>query len=67
MLLKYIGPDEDCPRKLSCLEFVMHAPSNYYHNKSMPYPLPDGEDDCTPNNGFIWTNMSTAAVVKQEE
>lgn len=54
-----LGPDEDFPRKLSCLEFVMHAPSNYYHNKTMPYPPPDLDDYNTrAPGGFIWTNIA---------
>lgn len=56
-----IGPDEDLARKLSCMEFLMNAPSNYYHNKDNPYPAPDtynnGADPAETNGGFIWKNM----------
>lgn len=55
-----IGPEEDLARKISCLEFVMNAPSNYYFNKNTPYPAPDiyfDSENSEPNNGFIWKNM----------
>uniref|UniRef100_A0A8W7NYC8 Uncharacterized protein n=1 Tax=Anopheles coluzzii TaxID=1518534 RepID=A0A8W7NYC8_ANOCL len=34
----HIGPDEDKMRNLSEMQFVMHAPSGYYLNRSDPYP-----------------------------
>lgn len=55
-----IGPEEDHPRLLSCMEFVMHAPSDYYHDKTTPYPPVD--NDGTAHNssgGFIWTNIES--------
>lgn len=55
-----IGPDEDHPRLLSCMEFIMHAPSDYYHNKNTPYPPVDfNEIESTRDDhtGFIWTNI----------
>ncbi|XP_063696533.1 GATA zinc finger domain-containing protein 1 [Culicoides brevitarsis] len=56
-----IGPEEDIPRKLSSMEFVMHAPSDYYMTKDTPYP------SVTRNKGisskehtnYIWTNLPT--------
>lgn len=61
-----IGPEEDFSRKLSCMEFVMHAPSNYYHNKNTPYPAIDCDDTSSKHAGFIWTNLylDEAAVPK---
>lgn len=52
-----IGPDEEHPRKLSCLEFVMHAPSNYYYDKTTPFPPPDSMDYDTKPGGYLWTNL----------
>lgn len=55
-----IGPDEELARKLSCMEFVMNAPSTYYHDRTNPYPPVDHlqEDHCLSNYcGYIWTNM----------
>lgn len=57
-----VGPEEDHPRLLSCMEFVMHAPSDYYHDKSTPYPPIDSNPYGSPSSsstagGFIWTNI----------
>lgn len=58
-----IGPEEDQPRLLSCMEFVMHAPSDYYHDKTTPYPPTDNNVLATfastkgTKGGFIWTNL----------
>lgn len=55
-----IGPDEDLARKLSCMEFVMNAPSTYYKNKNNPYPVPDNYETAENSEfsgGFIWQNM----------
>ncbi|CAH2058308.1 unnamed protein product, partial [Iphiclides podalirius] len=50
-----IGPEEDLPRKLEYMEFVMHAPSDYYKASNTPYPPTDAEiNNC---NGFIWTSL----------
>ncbi|XP_055389755.1 GATA zinc finger domain-containing protein 1 [Condylostylus longicornis] len=57
-----IGPEEDCPRKLSCLEFIMHAPSNYYHDRTTPFPPPDSMDFDSRPTGFIWTSLTEQAV-----
>lgn len=49
-----IGPEEDLPRKLEYMEFVMHAPSDYYKLKNTPYP-PTLDERGT---GFIWTSLN---------
>lgn len=48
-----IGPEEDLPRKLECMEFIMHAPSDYYKLKNTPYPKSLDETGA----GYIWTSM----------
>lgn len=56
-----IGPEEDLPRRLSSMQFVMHAPSNYYHDKTNPYPAPDAlqkDNHLSTYCGFLWTNMA---------
>jgi len=58
----YLGPEEETPRKLECMEFVCHAPSDYYKSRSSPYPtLPDRVD-----KGFIWTRIGPKIVSRQE-
>ena len=55
-----IGPEEDQPRLLSCMEFIMHAPSDYYQDKSTPYPPIDADPYHSSENsanGFIWTSI----------
>lgn len=48
-----IGPEEDVSRRLDCMEFVMHAPSDYYKAKNTPYPLVHP----SYKPGFIWTSL----------
>ncbi|KAK2589012.1 hypothetical protein KPH14_001856 [Odynerus spinipes] len=48
-----VGPEEDLPRKLECMEFVMHAPSDYYKLKNTPYPPPLLEKGV----GYVWTTL----------
>lgn len=55
MYVIFAGPEEDLPRKLEYMEFVMHAPSDYYKASNSPYPLTDSE--VNNYNGFIWTSM----------
>ncbi|XP_026499755.2 GATA zinc finger domain-containing protein 1 [Vanessa tameamea] len=50
-----IGPEEELPRKLEYMEFVMHAPSDYYKASNSPYPLTDNE--LNNYSGFIWTTL----------
>lgn len=49
----FLGPEEDLPRKLECMQFICHAPSDYYLNRSAPYPTLNEK----PERGFIWTNL----------
>lgn len=48
-----IGPEEDLPRKLEYMEFVMHAPSDYFRLKNSPYPIPY----TGAGSGYIWTSI----------
>ncbi|XP_067111930.1 GATA zinc finger domain-containing protein 1 [Osmerus mordax] len=46
-----VGPEEDLPRKMEYLEFVCHAPSEYFKSRSFPFPtIP-----IRPEKGYIWT------------
>lgn len=56
-----IGPEEDLPRKLEYMEFVMHAPSDYYKLKNSPYPpiLAEG------GNGYVWTSLRNEAHIRR--
>ncbi|KAJ1527194.1 hypothetical protein ONE63_008725 [Megalurothrips usitatus] len=56
-----IGPDEDIPRKLECMEFVMHAPSDYY-KANTPYPPTNPPES---RKSFIWTKLSVK-IPKQD-
>lgn len=48
-----LGPEEEVPRKLECMEFVSHAPSEYFKAKNSPYPtIPQKPELC-----FIWTRL----------
>ncbi|XP_023707349.1 GATA zinc finger domain-containing protein 1-like [Cryptotermes secundus] len=49
------GPEEDIPRKLECVEFVMHAPSDYFKARNTPFP-PTHVDGSESN--FIWTRLA---------
>ncbi|XP_018413088.1 PREDICTED: GATA zinc finger domain-containing protein 1 [Nanorana parkeri] len=54
-----IGPDEDLPRKMDCLDFVCHAPSEYFKSRSSPFPtLPS-----RPERGFIWTRIGPTPAI----
>ncbi|XP_028163932.1 GATA zinc finger domain-containing protein 1 [Ostrinia nubilalis] len=50
-----IGPEEELARKLDSMEFVMHAPSDYYKASNSPYPLIDSE--VNHYTGYIWTSL----------
>lgn len=58
-----IGPEEDLPRKMEYLEFVCHAPSEYFKSRSSPFPtIP-----IRPEKGYIWTHIgSTPAFTVKE-
>lgn len=49
----YVGPDDEMPRKLECLEFICHAPSDYFQAKNSPYPTIPYK----PESGYIWTRF----------
>lgn len=60
-----LGPEEDIPRKLECMEFVCHAPSEYFKAKNTPYPTKSsGPESC-----FIWTRLGpqVQALPTQEQ
>ncbi|NP_001163977.1 GATA zinc finger domain-containing protein 1 [Xenopus tropicalis] len=58
-----IGPDEDLPRKMECLEFVCHAPSEYFKSRSSPFPtIPT-----RPEKGFIWTHIGPTPAINIKE
>lgn len=40
-----IGPEEDLPRKLEYLTFVMHAPDDYFYYRKAPYPTETVQTD----------------------
>lgn len=57
-----IGPEEDLPRKLECMEFVMHAPSDYFKLKNTPYPPPLTEKGV----GYIWTTLRNEMALSKK-
>ncbi|WAR04519.1 GATD1-like protein [Mya arenaria] len=48
-----LGPEEDLPRKMEYLEFVCHAPSEYFQSKTMPYPTINSKPDLC----YIWSTL----------
>ena len=42
------------------MEFVMHAPSDYYKLKNTPYPPPLTEG----GSGYIWTTLRNEANLR---
>ena len=53
MFFFFTGPEEDLPRLLEYMEFVCHAPSEYYKSLKSPYPvIPSIEE-----TGFIWSSI----------
>ncbi|KAH8295979.1 hypothetical protein KR018_005337 [Drosophila ironensis] len=62
------GPDEELSRKLCYLEFVMHAPSNYYYDRNTPFPLPDVDEyRAQRSDGFIWTRLPVVKRYRERE
>lgn len=59
----FLGPDEEAPRKLEYMEFIMHAPSDYFYNRRTPYPTATMQ----PQRGFIWTRLESGITYKKEE
>lgn len=58
-----VGPEEDLPRKMEYLEFVCHAPSEYFKSRSSPFPV----IPIRPEKGYIWTHIgSTPALTIKE-
>jgi hypothetical protein len=55
-----LGPEEDLPRKLECMEFVCHSPSDYFRAARSPYPV----DSVSAESGFIWTRIGPQLVRK---
>ncbi|XP_041758074.1 GATA zinc finger domain-containing protein 1 isoform X2 [Coregonus clupeaformis] len=54
-----VGPEEDLPRKMEYLEFVCHAPSEYFKSRSCPYPtIP-----IRPEKGYIWTHIGPTPAI----
>lgn len=47
------GPEEDLPRRMEYIEFVCHAPSDYYKCRTGPYLTISRE----PELCYIWTTM----------
>lgn len=54
-MFSFPGPEEELPRKLDVMEFVMHAPSDYYKANNSPYQLIDNE--INNYTGYIWTSL----------
>ncbi|KAJ8273310.1 hypothetical protein GJAV_G00100120 [Gymnothorax javanicus] len=58
-----VGPEEDLPRKMEYLDFVCHAPSEYFKSRSCPFPtIPVG-----PEKGYLWMHIgpSPATTIKE--
>ncbi|XP_077993747.1 GATA zinc finger domain-containing protein 1-like [Glandiceps talaboti] len=49
-----LGPEEDLPRKMEYMEFICHAPSEYYKAKNAPYDVVPVSHD----TGYIWTSIA---------
>lgn len=58
-----LGPEEDLPRKMEYLEFVCHAPSEYFKSRSSPFPtIP-----IRPEKGYIWTHIGPTPALTVKE
>ncbi|XP_056273111.1 GATA zinc finger domain-containing protein 1 [Pseudoliparis swirei] len=58
-----VGPEEDLPRKMEYLEFVCHAPSEYFKSRSSPFPtIP-----IRPEKGYIWTHIGPTPALTVKE
>ncbi|CAO2602609.1 GATA zinc finger domain-containing protein 1 [Lemmus lemmus] len=58
-----IGPEEDLPRKMEYLEFVCHAPSEYFKSRSSPFPTVPTR----PEKGYIWTHVGPTPAIAIKE
>ena len=61
----FLGPEEDSPRPLNSMEFVCHAPSDYYQHKS-PFPLQPDPINLT-NLGYVWTRLGVVQMARKGE
>ncbi|KAK5883639.1 hypothetical protein CesoFtcFv8_019943 [Champsocephalus esox] len=58
-----VGPEEDLPRKMEYLDFVCHAPSEYFKSRSSPFPtIPN-----RPEKGYVWTHIGPSAALTAKE
>ncbi|XP_030265796.1 GATA zinc finger domain-containing protein 1 isoform X1 [Sparus aurata] len=58
-----VGPEEDLPRKMEYLEFVCHAPSEYFKSRSSPFPtIP-----IRPEKGYIWSHIGPTPALTVKE
>uniref|UniRef100_A0A3Q3JT10 GATA zinc finger domain-containing protein 1 n=1 Tax=Monopterus albus TaxID=43700 RepID=A0A3Q3JT10_MONAL len=58
-----VGPEEDLPRKMEYLEFVCHAPSEYFKSRSSPFPtIP-----IRTEKGYIWTHIGPTPALTVKE
>ncbi|XP_045207828.2 GATA zinc finger domain-containing protein 1-like [Mercenaria mercenaria] len=48
-----LGPEEDLPRKMVYMEFVCHAPSDYFRSSKTPYPTINN----SPELCYIWSSL----------
>ena len=58
-----IGPEEELPRKLDYLTFVMHAPDDYFYYKTAPYPT----NPVTADHEVVMTRMGPRVRLKTTE
>ncbi|XP_064410358.1 GATA zinc finger domain-containing protein 1 [Latimeria chalumnae] len=58
-----VGPEEDFPRKMEYLEFVCHAPSEYFKSRSSPFPTVPTK----PEKGYIWTRIGPMPAITIKE
>uniref|UniRef100_A0A3B4BIA8 GATA zinc finger domain-containing protein 1 n=1 Tax=Periophthalmus magnuspinnatus TaxID=409849 RepID=A0A3B4BIA8_9GOBI len=58
-----LGPEEDLPRKMEYLEFVCHAPSEYFKSRTSPFPtIPIRQE-----KGYIWTHIGPTPALTVKE
>ncbi|XP_051926627.1 GATA zinc finger domain-containing protein 1 [Hippocampus zosterae] len=58
-----LGPEEDLPRKMEYLDFVCHAPSEYFKSRSAPFPTVP----VRPQKGYIWTHIGPTPALAVKE
>lgn len=55
-----IGLEEDIPRRLSAMQWIMNAPSNYFFSRNEPYAKPEELSDGLYEKSrkpFIWQSV----------